>query len=478
VSRHRAAALTGLLLVAVTLLPVPSLARSRAQAERRPAPTVLRAVDVFEAESARVEGPLDVWLSADGTIEALTPPGERQPIEGTREVAAHGHTLLPGLVDVHTHLMLNGQARGGARLPDLQLNVTSLVAAGITATLNMGDWTWLVRRAQRAVTSGRWAGPEIYGLAEPVTVPGGHPAALLKEAVDPPLHPFVDRRLVDLLRGPEDVDRILSERQALGSDTVKVVLDDMPVGAPQMSREVLTALVDEAHRRGMRVIAHVGEPEDVELALAAGIDALVHVPCRGRIGEATLTALVERQIPIMSTVHVWHRSVELADRTVRFSELERLLALPSALAPLERDGGIAELPAYMEQTTAALRGGLPDLRANLVELHERGARLLIGSDTANIGTFTGTGFHNELDLLADLGLTPAWILRAATWSNARWLDPDASPPFGAVRPGWQADLLLVEGDPTTDLSVVHRPRAVWIDGRRVRLRGAPWSQLP
>ena len=136
---------------------------------------MLRSVHVFESEAGGLEGPLDVWLAADGTIEALTLPGERPAVEGTRELPAAGQTLLPGLVDVHTHLMLSGQARGGARLPDLQLNVTSLVAAGITTTLNTGDWTWLVRRAQRAVASGRWAGPEVYGVAEPVTVPGSHP---------------------------------------------------------------------------------------------------------------------------------------------------------------------------------------------------------------------------------------------------------------------------------------------------------------
>jgi imidazolonepropionase-like amidohydrolase len=102
---------------------------------------------------------------------------------------------------------------------------------------------------------------------------------------------------------------------------------------------------------------------------------------------------------------------------------------------------------------------------NVARLRAAGARILVGSDSPNLGLAAGVGTHRELDLLRDTGMTAAEVLSAATWANSRWLDPDAR--FGAIRAGWEADLVLVDGDPTVDPGAIHAIREVWIDGKRV-----------
>jgi len=98
-----------------------------------------------------------------------------------------------------------------------------------------------------------------------------------------------------------------------------------------------------------------------------------------------------------------------------------------------------------------------------------GVVVLVGSDSPNVGHPAGVGMHHELDQLREAGFSAAELLSTATWDNSRFLDPEAT--FGAIRPGWEADLLLVDGDPVADPDAIHRIRGVWADGRRV-VRGS------
>ncbi len=102
--------------------------------------------------------------------------------------------------------------------------------------------------------------------------------------------------------------------------------------------------------------------------------------------------------------------------------------------------------------------------ANAALLHQYGVTVLVGSDTPLMGIPTGAGLHHELDLLHASGMSPAEVLVAATWHNSRLF---GEVDFGAIEEGWQADVLLVNGDPTRDLSAVHDIKAVWVDGRFV-----------
>ena len=92
-------------------------------------------------------------------------------------------------------------------------------------------------------------------------------------------------------------------------------------------------------------------------------------------------------------------------------------------------------------------------------------RVLVGSDAPFLSEAPGAGTHHELDELEEAGMSTGEALRAATWVNRTFLDPDAK--FGAIVEGWQADVFLVDGNPVVDPEAVHAIVDVWIDGRRV-----------
>ena len=93
------------------------------------------------------------------------------------------------------------------------------------------------------------------------------------------------------------------------------------------------------------------------------------------------------------------------------------------------------------------------------------------TDSPMVGLAAGASIHHELEALHRAGLPISDVLSAATWENARFVDPDGK--FGAVRTGWEADLLLVDGDPTVDLASLRAIEMIWTDGRQVTRRGAP-----
>ncbi len=458
--------LVPLALAALLLIPAGAEARSRAGLARAVKPTVVRSVMVFESESGALTGPSDVRFDG-GRVLAIEPPGTTAPSKGMVEVDGAGKTLLPGLIESHAHVLGDGDFIPGMRLPDVELAFTSAIACGVTTVVDTGDWERPLLTWQRRLRRGA-AGPALYFVGRVVTVPGGHPAALLKEFAPPSVHAFVDRNLVTQVASADEVEAVIAQRVAIGARAVKLVLDDLPPGVPQMDDALLAAIVKEAHASELEVWAHVGEPEDITQGLVAGVDLFVHVPNRGVIRDEDVAEMARRDVPIMTTLHVFRRIAELARKDVALSALEQDLAHPRPMRAYAEELADYEIPAAMTGFATANAAGQAGMSASVKKLHDAGVRLLAGSDTSNVGSFLGPGLHHELDLLVEAGLTPAEALTAATWTPGTHLDPDAL--FGAVRVGWQADLLLVDGDPTADLSVVHAPVAVWVDGRAVRPR--------
>lgn len=456
-----------LLGAAIGLAPTPADAIRRARVERSSVPTVIANVHVFDANTGLRSGPSDVWLQ-DGTIAAVTPPGERATTQADRLVDGHGQTLLPGLIDCHTHLVGDGDPGLYAGPLDVTNNLTGLLAAGVTSVLSTGDPLDRISALADAVSEGRRPGPAIFYVGLPVTVVGGHPVASAQLILPKALHKTVSRALADEVADGGEAAIAVAERVLAGASAVKVVVDDLPTTTPQMTPELLAAIVRTSHGMRIRVVAHVGEPEDVTAGLDAGVDGFIHHPNRGALSEAQIARLAEARVPVVATLKVFRRLRELANDAVVITPLEEALAHPRPLRRLRTGGWLRgpDLPApialWMQQNTESHDAMLASVGA----LHAGGGLVLAGSDTANIGAFVGAGLHDELDLLVEAGLTPAEALQAATLHAARFVAPGRK--FGLIEAGWEADLLLVDGDPTASLGPVHRPVAVWVDGRFVQ----------
>ncbi|MFE9242843.1 amidohydrolase family protein [Nocardiopsis sp. NPDC006938] len=370
-------------------------------------------------------------LVTDGVITGITDGGDPLPSDA-RTVDLSGHTLMPGLIDLHVHLGFPQQEPedepGLTDMPRVVYQMAryapsarrALLEHGVTTVRDLGsDHAWITQM-RRMLRDGELEGPRLYTAGPLFTTPGGHPVVTFgveagSGTVELPSTPEEARAAVRrLATGDEPVDlvKVVQER----GDAGHLELDPIPA-------EVLTAVVAEAHGHGLTVTAHWGSEADLAEALAAGVDGLEHLEARGVLDgwpEELLTALVERDIPVTPTL------------------------------------AVTEVAASPEQHRL--------IRERLAELHSAGGRIVAGSDAAVPGVRFGDGLHRELELLAESGLGADGALRAATSGAARVLGTDR---IGAIEVGRAADLLVLGADPLTDITRVRDVVGVYRDGREV-----------
>jgi imidazolonepropionase-like amidohydrolase len=242
----------------------------------------------------------------------------------------------------------------------------------------------------------------------------------------------------------------------------KIYYDAFPPGSPKMTRETLLAACDEARQHRSRPVVHVGTARDAMDAAEAGAVLLMHSPYQDRFTEEEARRLKVLGVTVVPTLRAFSATPEaLEGRLSSFTRatVDHDLLLQFSLVPSK----------YMKSDLMVWTGSFSSYGENQVAntrlLHTAGVPLLAGTDSGVTGVFPGAGLHDEFDALAALGLDPVEILRMSTSRTARFLDSHAD--FGRIEPGLRANLLLVRGDPTKDISAVHAIEGVWLNGKKV-----------
>ncbi|GAA4702687.1 amidohydrolase family protein [Streptomyces youssoufiensis] len=399
--------------------------------------TLIRDVTVFDGErttphvtvelangliaSVRPEprGATDPAVDTPGNAPAGAPadaPGEHRIDE---EVDGRGRTLLPGLIDAHTHVF-DG-------------SLSQALRYGVTTELDMFCLPHVLP-AQRRLAAERDDVADLRSAGTLATVPGGHPTQLLPDLPDAPESPVA----IDVIDDPARAPEFVRARQAEGADYLKIVIDDGSVHGtdlPTMTPELATALTSAAHAVGLRVIAHAITAAEVATALDAGVDGLAHVWTDLAPGDPASRRLAER---------------------VRSAGVFTVTTLAYFEAITERE---TRVPA------CARPGGSRNAAGAVRALREAGAPLPAGTDATPYAPGHGSGMHRELCLLRQAGLSPRAALAAATSLPARHF---ALTDRGRIAPGLRADLVLVEDDPTRDVSAIAALTDVWRRGVRHR----------
>ncbi len=375
---------------------------------------------------------------------------------GATVVDGAGATVLPGLIDAHVHTSVDCLA--------------DALRFGVTTELEMmGHWTAEGRRE----VAGRDDIADVRSAGMGISAPDGHPAELMG---GPP--PRDDDDAEDAGEGsggqhgeggthdfvmpsattPDEAVSLVEQLVVSGSDYIKVMIEEGSVlaspGLPMMSNETLLAAVAAAHRHGKIVLAHALTLQATWQAVDAGVDGLSHlfldVPHTSEIIDAIGAADIF-VIPCL---------------TLNASILG---ASGKALADDPRVAGKLS-PKWLATLRSSFntypRGNLADVLATAGALHAAGVDLLVGTDASvpvpSLGGLAhGASVHHELQLLVAAGLTPSEALRAATATTARRF---ALTDRGHVRVGARADLVLIDGDPTTDMTASLSIRDVWRRG--------------
>jgi imidazolonepropionase-like amidohydrolase len=400
--------------------------------------TVIRDVRIFDGERI-IEA--DTLLVRDGTIAEV---GGHAPA-GAGRVDGHGGTLLPGLIDCHVHAE--------------PASLSQALTFGVTTELCMFADPQTVR-ARRELAARRDDVADIRAASYGAT----SAASALRQM-------FGD---LPALSGPQDAATFVADRVAEGADYIKLYLEDPRwFGRADLSAETVRALVTAAHEHGRLAVAHADSAAMARMFVAEGGDGLAHVlgdidpSCPPRFAVATLHATAVFSTEAAGEVDETLRELLGHPRLGPYLNpaVRRVLADPDALTPAR--AAVATRNAARLNFEAALRS----TRA----LHEAGTPILAGTDVNEGGGPSpmmralsigghGLALHHELGLLVRAGLTPAQALAAATSLPARHF---GLADRGRIAPGLRADLLLVDGDPVTDITATRSIAGVWRRGVRL-----------
>lgn len=391
------------------------------QATASSRPFVIRHVRIFDGEHLISA---DSVLVQSGKIEAV---GKNLSVPvGTAEIDATGDTLLPGLIDSHTH--------------DWGDSPKQALLFGVTTELNMAGIPAVVDKLKKTGASD-FDSADMLSAGNVVTPPRGHGT----EFGVP----------VPTLSSPSETQQFVDARIAEGSDYVKIIYEDghvCHITFTRLSKEELDAAVAAAHKRGKLAIVHISSQDDARDAIAAGADGLAH-----------LFADSAPQADFAEVVHSHHAFVETT-----LTAIESSLGKPSG-ASLVADKRLAEYLSpdgqshLKEHMPFVCTGKLENAFAAAKRLHDAGVPVLAGTDAPAPGSWNGASIHGELELLVRAGFTPSDALAAATSVPASVFHLNDR---GRIAPSLRADLLLVRGDPAKDITATRDIVAVWKLGVR------------
>ena len=319
----------------------------------------------------------DVWVE-EGRIRSV---GQRLNLpDGLPRVDGRGYTLLPGLIDAHTHTY--GVALGDA----LRFGVTTVLDQFTAPMLARGK-----RRARETLSRGSEA--DLFSAGNLATAPGGHGTQFGVP--------------VATLTTPEAPDFVAARKEE-GSDWIKIVWEDgSTFGAeiPTLDRETIAAVIEAAHAEELLAVIHVSTLEHGLAALEMGVDGLVHAWSDEVISEEDARQFAEARVFVVPTLSV---QVAAAGDSMGPALLEE--TRPDDVSETQRRTLTGTFPRPVGTSEAAIE--------SVRRLHAAGVRIVAGTDAPNPGTGFGISMHGELRLLERAGLSAAEALAAATGSAA------------------------------------------------------------
>ncbi|WP_433802600.1 amidohydrolase family protein [Actinomycetospora sp. CA-084318] len=396
--------------------------------------TAFTDIRLFDGEQVH---PTTTVVVENGFVASV---GDPEPAGIDHAVDGTGRTLLPGLIDAHAHT-----------LPE---DLTTALRFGVTTVLEMGGPS---SAEDRAAWAARPDSADVRSAGLPVTAPHGHPTQLFAHLSGPDVP---DVSAWPQTSTPEEARRLVDRLVDSGSDYVKFILEEGTVmgdpGLPLLRHDAYAAGVRAAHERGVLTMTHAQTAATWTQAAQAGADALVHLFI-DRPHDDRLVDTIAASGAFVTPCLVLARSF----MGLAATDLAADPRVVEKLDPLWVDA--------LGRSLSTWNVPFDDALASVAALDAAGIDVLVGTDASiafpgSGGPAHGASVHHELALLVEAGLSPARALRAATSVPARRFGLDDR---GRVAPGLRADLLLVDGDPTTTIGDSLSIAGVWRSGRQL-----------
>jgi imidazolonepropionase-like amidohydrolase len=400
---------------------------------------LLRAARLLDMDEGELVEPGELLIEGERIAE-VNPTTTALP-ENTEIVELGDVTLLPGLMDMEVNLLMGGpdhesplisvQEDPAVRTLRAVANARRTLRSGFTTVRNLGLFVQtggllLDVALKKAIDLGWVDGPRVVPAGHAITPTGGHLDPTMFAGFAPHVLPLTVEE--GIANGVDEVRKAVRYQIKHGAELIKVCASNGimshtgPAGAQQYSNDELAAIVDEAHRAGLRVAAHCMGDFAVRNAIEAGIDCIEH---GFLVSDDTLDLMIERGTFLVATTFLTE-------------------AMDTSRAAPEIQAKAADV--------------FPKARATTRRAIEKGVKVALGTDAPAIPHGRGAW---ELAALVDRGMTPVAALRAATTTAAELIAKDDR---GRLEAGLLADVIAVPGDPTTDIEVTEQVRFVMKGG--------------
>lgn len=396
-------------------------------------------------------------IVVDCRIQWVGPMAKLKTPAGAERLNLTGKFVMPGIINLHAHL---GNTRGLVQDPsyftreNVETQLKTYVSYGVTSVVSMGADAGLVYQLRAQQRAGRPTLTRIFTAGRGFTGKGGYPTMV------PGMQgvPFEVATRAEV----EKAVAQLAEKQV---DLVKIWVDDHLGRQKKIPIDLCRAIIESAHKRGLKVAAHVFYLEDARQLAEAGLDGLAH-SVRDKPVDAALIETMKKRgawqssptlVRELATFIYAQPHPSLQDYFFTRSITPQLLATlrsPSYQKKLAADPDYPQYPGFLEKA-----------KQNLKKLADGGVRFGFGTDSGPPLRFSGYFEHLEMQLMVEAGLTPMQVITAASHDSAEFLG--VSKDLGTLEPGKWADLIVLAGNPLADITNTRTLEMVMIAGNRV-----------
>jgi imidazolonepropionase-like amidohydrolase len=372
----------------------------------------------------------------------ITQVGPREKVKiprGAQMIDARGKFIIPGLADMHNHL--DSDSVGiTQREKDFKGSLQRMLGWGFTLLFDPAS------RNLEAL-------PELKKLAAPDEAPYPHYYAVGRTFGAKGGHGPATKYTPETV---EQARAAVREVKAANTDAIKIYYTDLRYVTtqrrPMLKPEVMAAIVDEAHKQGLKVYVHAPVLEYAKEVLRAGVDGLAHGILSDPIDDEFIALMKRNKAVYVSTNSVFESVSDITGWSRRAEAADVRGILPKEVY---EKGASPELEQQWNKkwnNISYMKERLPILRANLRKVYDAGIPVVAGSDSS--GAFVGLASQIELMLQVEAGLTPQESLQTATLNAARMIGREKD--LGSVEPGKLADLLILDADPLADIGNIRR----------------------
>lgn len=412
---------------------------------------LLKNATVIDGTGSAPRAETDVLITA-GKITAIQ---KGIKINSAREIDLSGKTVMPSLICAHAHV---GTLKGTTSSADnytrenLLRHLKKYEDYGVSAVLAMGtDRPLIFDGFIDSTQAGLLPGARLYSAGYGFNTPDPNPGSWMNLLLRP--------------NTPEDVPAMMEKLAVVKPTVVKIWVDDHGGHAQKMKPEVYQAIIREAHKRNIRVAAHLFYVEDARKLTEAGIDIIAHSIRDKEVDQDLLTKMRQKNVTYIPTLSLDEYQFAYAGTPDWINDVFFKASLEPGVFEMITDKSYAEkirASADYQRNISAFKTAM----INLKKIHDAGIRVALGTDSGAFPVRTqGFTEHLEMELMVKAGLSPAQAITISTRNAAAALLIDHEK--GTLEKGKKADFLILSANPFDDIRNTRKIESVWKEGKEV-----------